>query len=68
MSRLAGITAERIQAAIDGNGPDLAERLERLGKMIRDARRKRGELKWSDARKKAQPKPDLPLRTAREAA
>jgi hypothetical protein len=52
--RLAGTTAERIQSAIDGKDADLAEAFERLGKVIRDARRKRGETKWPAARQKAQ--------------
>lgn len=51
--RLAGTTAERIQAAIDGTDSNLAEDFERLGKVIRDARKKRGETRWPEARQKA---------------
>jgi hypothetical protein len=51
--RLAGITAERIQAAIDGTDADLADAYERLGKVIGEARKRRGETKWSEARRKA---------------
>jgi hypothetical protein len=58
--RIAGLTKDKVVAALDGTDPDLADAFERLGQMIRDARRKRGELKWSDARKKAQPKPEPP--------
>jgi hypothetical protein len=43
--RLAGLTKEKVAAALDGTDPDLADAFERLGLMIRDARRKHGELK-----------------------
>ena len=66
--RLAGTTAEQIQAAIDGADSDLADAYERLGKMIGDARRKRGETKWPIARQKAQPKPEPEPEPAREDA
>lgn len=56
--RLSNRSPEDIQAAIDGSDADLAEAFERLGKVIRDARRKRGDLKWSDARKKAHVRPE----------
>jgi hypothetical protein len=57
-ARLAGIPAERIQAAIDGTDADLADAYERLGKIIAEARKRRGETKWPAARVAAQPKPE----------
>ena len=56
--RLAGTTSDDIQAAIDGTNADLADAYERLGKVIGEARRRRGETKWPAARIAAQPKPE----------
>jgi hypothetical protein len=60
--RLANRSPEDIQAAIEGKDGDLAEAFERLGKVIRDGRKKRGETKWPPARQKAQAAANEPVR------
>lgn len=52
--RLANLSPEQVKAALERSDTDLGDAIEKAGQIIRDGRRKHGELKWPAARQKAQ--------------